>query len=68
MPGVGPVDASDIMKGFEYEKTSSCSSIPTVSREIKLETKKTLELVQFVDACEISPLYFNKALITGARR
>ena len=27
---------------------------------IKLETKKTFELVQFVDACEISPLYFDK--------
>jgi len=60
VPGVGPVDASDIMKGFEYEKDQFLLIDPDSVEEIKLETKKTLELVQFVDACEISPLYFNK--------
>jgi len=58
--GVGPIDASDIMKGFEYEKDEYLLIDPESVEEIKLETKKTLELVQFVDACEISPLYFNK--------
>lgn len=58
--GVGPVDAGDIMKGFEYEKDQYLLIDPDDVDEIKLETKKTLELVQFVDACEISPLYFNK--------
>ena len=33
---------------------------------IKLETKKTFELVQFVDACEISPLYFDKPYYINA--
>ena len=28
--------------------------------QIKLETKKTLELVQFVGACDIPPIYFDK--------
>ena len=60
VPGVGPVDAGDIMKGFEYEKDQFLLIDPDSVEEIKLETKKTLELVQFVDACEISPLYFNK--------
>ena len=27
---------------------------------VKIESRKTLELVQFVDACEIDPLYFEK--------
>lgn len=58
--GVGPVDASDIMKGFEYEKDQYLLIDPEDVDEIKLETKKTLELVQFVDACEIPPLYFDK--------
>jgi len=58
--GVGPVDAGDIMKGFEYEKDQYLLIDPDDVDDIKLETKKTLELVQFVDACEISPLYFNK--------
>lgn len=60
VPGVGPVDAGDIMKGYEYEKDQYLLIDPDDVDEIKLETKKTLELVQFVDACEISPLYFNK--------
>jgi len=60
VPGIGPIDAGDIMKGFEYEKDQFLLIDPDSVEEIKLETKKTLELVQFVDACEISPLYFNK--------
>jgi DNA end-binding protein Ku len=60
VPGVGPVDAGDIMKGYEYEKDQYLLIDPEDVDEIKLETKKTLELVQFVDACEISPLYFDK--------
>lgn len=60
VPGVGPVDAGDIMKGYEYEKDQYLLIDPDDIDEIKLETKKTLELIQFVDACEISPLYFDK--------
>ena len=58
--GVGPVDADDIMKGFEYEKGQYLLLDPDEIDDIKLETKKTMELVQFVDACEISPLYYDK--------
>lgn len=60
VPGVGPVEPSDIMKGYEYEKDRYLLLDPEDVDEIKLETKKTLELVQFVDACEIPPLYFDK--------
>jgi len=60
VPGIGPVDADDIVKGFEYEKDKYLLIDPEDVDEIKLETKKTLELVQFVDACEIPPIYFNK--------
>ena len=58
--GVGPVDPSDIAKGYEVEKGRYILLSDEEIDEVKLETKKTLELVQFVGACEISPLYFNK--------
>ncbi len=58
--GVGPVKNEDILKGFEFEKDNYVLLEPEEVEEIKLETKKTLELVQFVGACEIDPLYFEK--------
>lgn len=58
--GVGPVDASEIVKGYEYENDQYVLLDPAEVDAIKLETKKTLELVQFVDQCEIPPLYFDK--------
>jgi DNA end-binding protein Ku len=61
--GVGPVESGDIMKGYEYEKDQYLLLDPEEIDEIKLETRKTLELVQFVDACEIPPLYFDKPII-----
>lgn len=57
--GVGPVDKDDIFKGFEVEKDEFILIDPKEVDAIKLETKKTFELVQFVGQCEISPLYFD---------
>lgn len=58
--GIGPVDQDDIMKGFEFEKDQYVLLDQDEIDAVKLETKKTLELVQFVDGCEIPPLYFEK--------
>lgn len=58
--GVGPIDAADIMKGYEYEKGKYVLLDPEEIESIRLESKRTFELVQFVDACEIPPLYFDK--------
>jgi len=60
VPGIGPVKTDDIVKGYEYEKDNYLLIDPEDVDEIKLETKKTLELVQFVESCEIPPLYFDK--------
>lgn len=59
-PGVGPVDPEDIKKGFEYEKGSYVLLDESEIDAVKLESKKTLELTQFVDAHEIDVLYFEK--------
>lgn len=58
--GIGPVDRDEIVKGYEYEKGRFVLIDPKDIDAIKLETKKTLELVQFVGACEIPPLYYDK--------
>ena len=60
VPGIGPVDKDDIMKGYEVDKDSYLLLEPEEIDTLKLESKKTFELVQFVGACEIPPLYFDK--------
>ena len=58
--GVGPVDTDEIMKGFEYQKGSFVLLEQDEIDAVKLESKKTLELTQFVDADEIDVLYYEK--------
>lgn len=58
--GVGPVEMDEIVKGYEYESGKYVLLEPEEIDAVKLETKKTLELVQFVDASEISPIYYDK--------
>jgi len=60
VPGVGPVDTSDILKGYEVGDDEYLLLDPEEIDAIRLETKKTLELVQFVGTCEISPLYYDR--------
>ncbi|MEW5420839.1 Ku protein [Amorphus sp. 3PC139-8] len=60
VPGIGPVDRDDIVKGYEVEKGNYVLVTDEDIDEIKIEAKKTLELVQFVEACEIDPIYFDR--------
>src|SRR5918993_876544 len=60
VPGVGPVDPDEIVKGFQYEKGSYVLLDDEELEAVKLESKKTLELAQFVDPGEIDPLYYEK--------
>lgn len=60
VPGIGPVDADEIMKGFEVSKGDYVLLEQDEIDAVKLESRKTLELVQFVDASEIDVLYFEK--------
>lgn len=60
VPGIGPVDNDDIWKGYEIEKDEYVLIDPDEIDAIKLESKKTLELVQFVDITDIPPIYFDK--------
>jgi len=60
VPGIGPVDKDEIMKGYELGDGGYLLLDKDEVDDIRLETKKTFELVQFVEACEIPPLYFDK--------
>src|SRR5688500_10442603 len=60
VPGIGPVDPDDIVKGFQYAKGSYVLLDDEELEAVKLESKKTLELTQFVDHDEIDVLYYEK--------
>jgi len=59
-PGIGPVDADEIVKGFEVEKGEYVLLEQDEIDAVKLESKKTLELTQFVDASDIDVLYYER--------
>ena len=59
-PGVGEVDTADIVKGFEVEKNEYVTLEDEELDAIKLESKRTIDLIQFVEKDEIDPLYFEK--------
>lgn len=60
VPGIGPIDPDEIVKGYEVEKDKYVLLTDEEVDEVKLEAKKTVDLVQFVDQREIDPLYFDR--------
>jgi DNA end-binding protein Ku len=60
VPGVGPVDRDEIVKGYEVSKGHYVLLDPEEIESVKLESRKTLDLVQFVDEEEIDATYFDK--------
>ena len=59
--GIGAIDPDDIVKGYEVSKGNYVLLDNDEIEAVKLESKKTLELVQFVDTGEIDVLYYEKA-------
>jgi DNA end-binding protein Ku len=59
-PGVGAVEPDEIVKGYEVEKGEYVLLEQDEIDAVKLESKKTLELTQFVDADEIDVLYYER--------
>ncbi|MDR7101976.1 Ku protein [Croceicoccus sp. BE223] len=60
VPGIGPVDRDEIIRGYEVSKGNYVLLGDDEIEAVKVESKRTLELVQFVDADEIDPLYYEK--------
>lgn len=59
-PGVGEVKSGEIVKGYEVEDGQYVLLEAEELDAIKLESKETIDLVQFVDHCEIDPRFFEK--------
>ena len=58
--GVGPVDPDEILKGYEVSKGNYVLLQQEEIEAVKIESRKTLELVQFVEADAIDVLYYEK--------
>ncbi|RYY72581.1 MAG: Ku protein, partial [Proteobacteria bacterium] len=58
--GIGPVDHGEIVKGFEVSKGNFVLLEEDEIEAVKIESRKTLDLVQFVDQHEIDVFYFEK--------
>src|SRR5262249_25789925 len=58
-PEHGPLERDDIVKGYEYEKDRYVVIAEEDLEKIKLETTKTVELIQFVASGELNPIFFN---------
>jgi DNA end-binding protein Ku len=59
-PEHGKLEREDIVKGYEYEKDKYVVIDESDLQKIKLETNKTIDLIQFVKADEVDPMFFDK--------
>lgn len=59
-PGVGAVDKDEIVKGYEYQKGHYVLFSDEEFEALKVESKKTLDMIQFAPADSIDPIYFDK--------
>ena len=56
----GPVEKNDIVKGYEYRKGEYVMIEPDEIKNLRIPSKHTIEVTQFVDADEIDPEYYEK--------
>lgn len=59
-PGVGPVEREEIVKGYEVSRGNYVLLDDEEIESVRIESRKTLELVQFVGSDEIDVLYYEK--------
>lgn len=57
VPGIGPVERDEIVKGYEYEKGRYVTVDPEDLKRLRLETTDTIDIVEFVE--DIDPIYFD---------
>ncbi len=55
------LDRKDIVKGYEYRKGDYVVIEPEEIKKIEPKTAKAMEIIQFVKASEIDPLYFESS-------
>lgn len=60
VPGVGPINPDDIIKGYEVSRGQFVLLEDEEIEAVKLESKRNIDLVQFVDTDDIDVLYFDE--------
>jgi DNA end-binding protein Ku len=55
------LDRSDIVKGYEYRKDEYVIIEPDEIKKIEPKTAKTMEILEFVKAAEVDPVYFESS-------
>lgn len=66
VPGIGPVDPDDIVKGYEVSKGKYVLLSDDEIEDVKLEAKRTIDLVSFVERNAIDPRYFERPFFVVA--
>ena len=55
------VDRNDIVKGYEFRKDEYIVIEPEEIKKIEPQTAKTMEILEFVKASEVDPVYFESS-------
>ena len=66
VPGIGAIDTDDIVKGYELDKGDYVLLDQDEIDAVKLESKKTLELTQFVDMRARSTCFITSGPISSS--
>ena len=60
-----PVESKDMVKGYEYGKGNFILLTEEEMDAVAVETSKAVQVIGFVDANEISPLFFDRSYFLG---
>jgi len=58
-PETGPIDRSELVKGYEFEKNQYVIVSDEELKSVKIESNRVLDIERFVDAEDIDRLYWN---------
>jgi len=58
-PDLGPVERTDLVKGYEYEKGEYIVLTQDEIEDVRLESTKTIDIERFVEAGSIDRLYWD---------
>ena len=57
VPGLGPVERDEIVKGYEYEKGRYVTVEAKDLEKLRLETTDTIDIAEFVEESDFDPVY-----------
>jgi DNA end-binding protein Ku len=60
-----PLDRSEIVKGYEYEKNQYVVIEPEDLEKVAPPTARSMEILQFIKMDEIDPIFFEKSYYVG---